>query len=625
MPFPKLIRQSSGLQRIPYPEDFGLDRLVDDAFSHSHFNTFVRAADVAGFARNVMYRPETDPDIIRSRQEVLRAFMGGPDLVALISQSYVDPEPQYDNITIGNVLDLDRLTHHMASRYSQIFQQTVPRTEVFNDLVNRATQYMAYIDGLAKTIPQSPSPELEAFRQYVNELSSESERMMQLRTALSDIRLRGTLHLETTFFAGKDYNGDFTFSADEVRVTGMFPSGRQATASSAKYTYNGYKVGNNGNTFGIILEKLLSAAVLEIKEKDGLDISAHRVPAKLEVDFDAEGRLVSGTVTYTHRTIDWLRSLRSLRPVHKEEVRKHEVPLSSESGRYGNNVAVRHLLYQEYGRFLASTGAEIRELSGAAVELVYLAKAAAYFDSLSRSGVKLTMPQIADMADRITQFTGLVDPGLVRKKGVAAVVGNDVDASPKRNLYVITGPHSDSKTVYMNSIGIAQAMTQAGLMVLAGSAVASPKDNLFTHYVRPADLAVGESRHTGELSRILVIVREATGYSMVLADEMCTGTSPEDGEREAADVIRALGRIGATAFVATHFHNLVNVARELPYAGNLHCVVRKRGETYVPTYRISRGFSANSFGYQLAVKMGADGDGLNRILDERAAGGLKLR
>jgi DNA mismatch repair protein MutS len=220
----------------------------------------------------------------------------------------------------------------------------------------------------------------------------------------------------------------------------------------------------------------------------------------------------------------------------------------------------------------------------------------------------------------------LIEPNLLRKTSLGDIVANDVNAETSENLYVITGPNNNGKTTYINALGIAQAMGQAGLMVLAQKATISPRDNIFTHYIRPGDLIAGESRYAHELSRIKEIIKRATGNSLILMDEPCSGTSPEDAKQEADAVVRTIGRLGGTAYIATHFHNLIDTATELPHGRNLHCVTNVNGDDLVYTYRIKEGSSNQSNGMYLARKMGADIKGLQNILKERTKKeGLKLR
>ncbi len=84
--------------------------------------------------------------------------------------------------------------------------------------------------------------------------------------------------------------------------------------------------------------------------------------------------------------------------------------------------------------------------------------------------------------------------------------------------------------------------------------------------------------------------------------------------------------VDKTVFVGTHFCSLIDTATELPNAGNLKCVSREENGELVYTYKIQLGFSTNSNGTYLARKMGADREGLKKILAERVEkDGLTLR
>ena len=590
MAFPKIIPQSKELQRIPNPDDFALDSVVNTIFSGTidRFRDFVEEGRVLDYARNIVFHPETDSAKIESRQEMLTAFMNSPELIKLIQDTTIEGTPHY--------------------RGNWIWR--------FDYRLKRAEDLVDYVTGLAKKLPETENPQLESFRKYIIELANEGERLQSLRAALTDIEKAGTLDLKIEFCCRW-----YGYELGRASIEGTLSSGKKRSISDDTSIYM------SPSKFEIPYETLLLEAVQQVKAKGGRNLLARQTPVELEIHVDQETGTVTGKATY-HK-LDFFGTIFSFKK--KTKAVETDLEFNPEKITAGNfTYAMRYLKSKEYFDFLEDFDTDIGEFAKAVVELRYLAAVADYFNGLKEQGVQITMPKIAPTDSKTTEATNLIEPNLIGKVELGDIVANDVQANGDDNLYVITGPNNNGKTTYMNALGIAQAMSQAGMMVLAQDARMSPKDNIFTHYIRPGDLVVGESRYAHELSRIMGIMKRATGDSLVLMDEPCSGTSPEDGKQEAEGVFKTVGKLGATGYVTTHFHNLIDTANGLPFAGNLHCVVRNENHNgngdLVYTFKIADGSSNQSNGIYLARKMGADEEGLAGILTERAQKeNLKLR
>jgi len=593
MEFPSLVRQSEGLKTIPNPKDFSLEAAIEGVFERSGHQDFAeRGGTVLNYATQVITKLETEPEAIWSRQRILEAFMRKPKIIDFVLNKRIREGPGYD--------------------YS--------KERKFETLEGRARDYVEYIEGLDKEFPHGDeTPELKLFRRHVRSLIEEEEGVKELKTVLKDIERESVIKLTATF-STKKYWGD-----DKNRHYGEGPVGAEATFSSGRemkdLIYD--DAWRGGSVLGGALDELFAATARNIKEKDRVDL-ARSGSCTLEVIIDERAGTISGRATY--QKFSFLKTAKTFFTKDKfnevtidVEFKPEEVTL-----RDFRNTS-RYLKERKYSEHLEGLDEEIRNFEMPVVELRYFAMAANYFNKLRLSGTQATMPNIVDSEDRETSITELIEQNLLMDKFNEDVVSNNVNADSKKNLYVITGPNNNGKTTYMNAIGIAQAMGQAGLMVTARKATLSPRDNIYTHYIRPGDIVAGESRYANELSRIREIVSEATGNSLVLIDEPCSGTSPEDGAQEADSIVGVMGDIGATTYVTTHFHNLIDTAAQLRFADNLHCVSTEEGDEINYTYKIRKGSSKQSNGTYLARKMGADGRGLREILKAREEEGLRFR
>jgi len=610
MAFPTLVKQSEGLKKIPNPKDFALEDVVTGMFNSSieGFRDFVEegyypnkyddeydkrddGSRVLDYARKITEHPETDTATIKSRQEILQTFMAHPNLTNLVL-----------NKTIRKSL---RYGHEWLDE--------------FDIRIERGREFLSYVTELAQNLPESKNPELEGFRTYVNTLVTEGGRIRDLSSILEDIKKNGKLTVKTKFLGKKRvYNKNkIDYEMNTAEVEGTLASGIQKTTSDREDWLR-------PSELDIPYQKLFSTIVQQVKEKGGRNLVLWETPAEVKIEVDQERETVTGKATYYKlNLLGTLFSFRKkIKPVETDLEFKAEDDVYSASF----SKAMRSLKSLVYSDSLAEYDTDIREFGNAVVELRYLAIAADYFNQLREQGVQTTMPTIVEAGDRKMSVRNLVEPNLVRKINLGDIVANDISAEVSKNLYIITGPNNNGKTTYMNALGIAQAMGQAGMMILGKEATISPRDNIFTHYIRPGDLVAGESRYAHELSRIKGITKRATGNSLILLDEPCSGTSPKDARQEADAVVRTAGDLGATTYVTTHFHNLINTAKELPYGRNLHCVAKGDGKDLVYTYKITEGGSIQSNGEYLARKMGADRVGLRKVLTERVEKeGLQLR
>lgn len=614
MLFPKILPESEDLKRIPNPEDFGLDMLVNSIFLSRRFvvrdvdtGEFYGLSDeypfpdddehfrsgVLSYARNLMFHPETDSSKVQSRQELLTTFMASPELMKFVRAIGFDESPDFDS---------------KSWRYN------------FNTRFSRAKTLLSSITDLAQILPETTNSELEEFRQYVIDLVSDDERLDSLRTAISDIEAPGNVTLSVNFKGYKNYFNSVCFDVDSANLKIIFPSG-QTKLSRDRDVYAHY---DSFSSLGICYCSLLKKVVSQIKSRGGRNLLLWETPSVLELQLDDVTKKVTGKVTF--EKLDLVGTILSFKKKYKTVV--EEVDFSDDDDLYLKQFpyAIAHIKSDAYSNFLFEFNDEIKEFSKAVVELKYLATLASYFNTQVKNGVSITLPELAEMGSKTTIAKNLINPNLIGKVPQEEIVANDVSADENTNLFLITGPNNNGKTTYVNSIGLAQGMTQAGMFVFSDSAEFSLKDNILTHYIRPGDLVVGESRYAHELSRIKAIFETATSNSLIIMDEPCSGTSPADGRSQLKTVFRGVGNLWATGYVTTHFHDVADVATQLPYANNLHCVSELCGDDLVYTYRIEEGFSDQSNGSYLARRMGLDMDGINLILSERnAVAGLKLR
>jgi DNA mismatch repair protein MutS len=182
-------------------------------------------------------------------------------------------------------------------------------------------------------------------------------------------------------------------------------------------------------------------------------------------------------------------------------------------------------------------------------------------------------------------------------------VANDLaigDAGPR--LFVLTGPNMGGKSTFLRQTALVVLMAQMGSFVPAREAKIGLVDRIFTRVGASDQILRGQSTFMVEMQETAHILRHATPRSLVLLDEIGRGTATFDGLSIAWAVAEHLARDehGPKTIFATHYHELVDLAADLPRVGNLHVSAREWQDSVVFLRKIEAGGSDRSFGIHVA-------------------------
>lgn len=194
-------------------------------------------------------------------------------------------------------------------------------------------------------------------------------------------------------------------------------------------------------------------------------------------------------------------------------------------------------------------------------------------------------------------------------------VPNDALLKPAdASLLIVTGPNMAGKSTYLRQVALIALMAQMGTYVPAASARIGAVDRIFTRVGASDNLARGESTFMVEMIETAGILNTATQRSLLVLDEIGRGTSTFDGISIAWSVAEHIhNTIGAKTLFATHYHELTELATQLPNAKNLSVAVREWGGKVIFLYRIVEGGADHSYGIQVAKLAG-----LPKVVIERA-------
>jgi len=199
----------------------------------------------------------------------------------------------------------------------------------------------------------------------------------------------------------------------------------------------------------------------------------------------------------------------------------------------------------------------IRSLLSVGNELAFFVKGTRYLEKLQQAKLPLSYPACSN----VLSVKDLYNPLLLDKVHHGRIVPSHVTLNDQTEIYVLTGPNSGGKTVYLTAIGIGQIMFQLGLPIPARCAEMRICKTVVTHFTKESAKST-ESRLADETIRLRECLGKVTKDSLVLLDEVFSSTSAYDARILAEALLEYLAKIGCSAFYVTHLHELAVKIKE---------------------------------------------------------------
>ena len=188
------------------------------------------------------------------------------------------------------------------------------------------------------------------------------------------------------------------------------------------------------------------------------------------------------------------------------------------------------------------------------------------------------------------------------------------------SLTVVTGPNSGGKTRLLQALGLGQLLGQAGFMVPARQASVCWRRGLFVSLVHGADADQCEGRLGSELMRVRRVFETAPLGSLVLLDELCSGTNPSEGEEIFTLVVSLLAKLEPQAFISTHFLQLAERMRTAPDTDSLEFLQVELDDKLRSTFRFVPGVAKTSLARQTAERLGVTREALLALVEAKRGG-----
>jgi DNA mismatch repair protein MutS2 len=183
------------------------------------------------------------------------------------------------------------------------------------------------------------------------------------------------------------------------------------------------------------------------------------------------------------------------------------------------------------------------------------------------------------------------------------VVPFDLTLAHPEKCILLSGPNTGGKSVLLKAVGLHVALTQSGIVPPVGAGSALPVfSGIFADIGDRQSIAASLSTFSAHLAQLRVILERADDTSLILLDEVGSGTDPAEGAALAGASLQALTRRGAITLATTHLGALKRLATSTP--GIVNASLQFDAATLRPTYRLIKGVPGRSYGIAIARRLG---------------------
>lgn len=218
-----------------------------------------------------------------------------------------------------------------------------------------------------------------------------------------------------------------------------------------------------------------------------------------------------------------------------------------------------------------------------------------------------SMPHVSDKVE--LEWYHALHPGLVAslRQQDRTPVALDITLDRSHRMLIISGPNAGGKSVCLKTVAVVQYMMQCGLLpTLYSNSHFGIFKNIFIDIGDEQSFENDLSTYSSHLKNMKYFLTHADKRTLILADEMGSGTEPQIGGAMAQAILQTLGKTGCYGVVTTHYQNLKSFAdSEEGFENGAMLYDRQHLQ---PTFQLSIGSPGSSFALDIASKIGLPKD-----------------
>mgnify|MGYP001731826295 FL=1 len=194
------------------------------------------------------------------------------------------------------------------------------------------------------------------------------------------------------------------------------------------------------------------------------------------------------------------------------------------------------------------------------------------------------------------------------------VVKNDVILDNKGNSLIITGPNTGGKTVILKTVGLCVYLSHLGFYIPAlEESIVGFFEDVFVDVGDEQSIENNLSTFSSHMTNIIDILNKTNDKSIILLDELCSGTDPSEGAVLSIALLEKFKNLNATMLCTTHYPEIKNYCFESEYYKNSS--MEFDFEKLKPTYRFIVGLPGKSNAINISAKLGLE----QSIIDEASS------